>query len=273
MKKRNLPVVAATPPQGVRGEVLPSVLARYTPLALADTGNDTVLNILGEIGGWWDGVSAADVADFLEKAGGADITVNINSPGGDMFEGIAIYNLLRQYTGKVHINVIGLAASAASIIAMAGDTVQMSPASFLMIHNCWVWASGNRYDLAAAAAQLQAFDDAMCGLYHARTGLKREEIALMMDNETYINGDRALALGFCDVVIDDDTLSTSEPAPDVAAAHRVDVLLAKQGMPRSERRKLLKELKGTHNAARDVTPRADSALLDELHNWQTSLSA
>ncbi|WP_304335415.1 head maturation protease, ClpP-related, partial [Conchiformibius steedae] len=230
-------------------------------------------NILGEIGDWWYGVLAADVADFLWAAGGADVTVNINSPGGDMFEGIAIYNLLRQYTGKVHINVIGLAASAASLIAMAGDTVQMSSASFLMIHNCWLVAVGNRHDFAQTATQMQAFDDAMCGLYHARTGLAREEIAVMMDNESYINGDRALALGFCDALFDADTLPTAPPAPDAAAAHRVDVLMAKQGVPRSERRKLLKELKGTHNAARDVTPRADNALLDELKQWQASLSA
>lgn len=73
---------------------------------------------------------------------GADVTVNINSPGGDMFEGLAIYNLLREYQGKVTVKVLGIAASAASVIAMAGDDIQIGRGAFLMIHNCWVVAMG-----------------------------------------------------------------------------------------------------------------------------------
>lgn len=74
---------------------------------------------------------------------GADVTVNINSPGGDMFEGLAIYNLLREYQGKVTVKVLGIAASAASVIAMAGDDIQIGRGAFLMIHNCWVVAMGS----------------------------------------------------------------------------------------------------------------------------------
>lgn len=87
--------------------------------------------------------------------GGENVTVNINSPGGDMFEGLAIYNLLREYSGKVTVKVLGIAASAASIIAMAGDEIQIGRGAFLMIHNCWIVMIGNRHDLAKAAIDIE----------------------------------------------------------------------------------------------------------------------
>ncbi|HCF5801664.1 TPA: Clp protease ClpP, partial [Pseudomonas aeruginosa] len=104
-----------------------------------------------------------DVVDIdagaLRAIGGdVDVTVNINSPGGDVFEGLAIYNLLREHKGKVSVNIIGLAASAASFIAMAGDEIRIGRAAFLMIHNAWLIAMGNRNDLREIADWLEPFD-------------------------------------------------------------------------------------------------------------------
>nr|WP_256372528.1 head maturation protease, ClpP-related [Citrobacter sp. wls829] len=123
---------------------------------------------------------------------GADVTVNINSPGGDMFEGLAIYNLLRDYEGKVTVKVLGIAASAASIIAMAGDDIQIGRGAFLMIHNCWVYAMGNRHDFAELANSLGPFDSAMADIYAVRSGLDMETVQKLMDAESYIGGSDAI---------------------------------------------------------------------------------
>lgn len=100
------------------------------------------------------GVTAKRISAALRAIGNNDVVVNINSPGGDMFEGLAIYNLLRSHSGKVTVNILGIAASAASIIAMAGDEVQMGRGAFLMIHNCWAVGVGNRHDFAKLANDL-----------------------------------------------------------------------------------------------------------------------
>ena len=109
------------------------------------------------------------------------MVVNINSPGGDFFEGVAIYNLLREHQGRVTVQVMGLAASAASVIAMAGDQILMGDGSFLMIHNAWAVAIGNRHDMADAAKLLEPFDTAMAKVYAARSGVTEAEAARMMD--------------------------------------------------------------------------------------------
>lgn len=115
-------------------------------------------------------MTAKRIAGALRVMNGADVTVNINSPGGDMFEGLAIYNLLREYQ-ESYGQVLGIAASAASVIAMAGDDIQIGRGAFLMIHNCWVVAMGNRHDFAELSASLEPFDNAMADIYAARSGL------------------------------------------------------------------------------------------------------
>ncbi|EOG9562751.1 head maturation protease, ClpP-related [Salmonella enterica subsp. enterica serovar Newport] len=109
--------------------------------AATDDNSISVFDVIGQ-DYWGEGVTAKRIAGALRAMNGADVTVNINSPGGDMFEGLAIYNLLREYQGKVTVKVLGIAASAASVIAMAGDDIQIGRGAFLMIHNCWVVAMG-----------------------------------------------------------------------------------------------------------------------------------
>lgn len=141
MSKKQLPAApAGRPCARVTCETLPSALDRWNGGIKAAATDDNSISVFDVIGQdyWGEGVTAKRIAGALRVMNGADVTVNINSPGGDMFEGLAIYNLLREYQGKVTVKVLGIAASAASVIAMAGDDIQIGRGAFLMIHNCWV---------------------------------------------------------------------------------------------------------------------------------------
>lgn len=171
----------------------------------------TMFDVIGE--DFWSGggVTAKKVAAQLRAIAGP-VEVQINSPGGDMFEGIAIYNVLREHPHDVTVKIMGMAASAASIIAMAGDTVEIGAASFLMIHNCWVLAMGNRHDMRETAEFLAPFDAAMVDVYAARSGQKAEDIAKWMDAETFMSGSQAIERGFADALLAADKITTDEKA-------------------------------------------------------------
>ena len=160
-----------------------------------------------------------------------------------MFEGLAIYNLLREHDGDVTVRVLGIAASAASIIAMAGDKVQIARAGFLMIHNAWIVAAGNRNDFAELSAWLEPFDTAMADIYAARTGDDIKAITKLMDAETYIGGAAAVEQGFADEFIHSDQVGTSGGKASAAAVRRVESALRASGMSRSEAQTLLSEFK------------------------------
>lgn len=251
MTIKSLPAAPVGRPAALKNRDLPAAtLARWDGSIKAANTDDNSISIFDVIGAdyWGDGVTASRIAGALRSLGGADVTVNINSPGGDMFEGLAIYNLLREYQGKVTVKVLGLAASAASVIAMAGDDIQIGRGAFLMIHNCWVIAMGNRHDLSQAASDMEPFDQAMADIYSARTGLSNQDIANMMDGETYIGGSDAVEKGFADRLLSADEISDGDDSPS-AALRKIDALLAKSDTPRSERRKLLKALTGSMPSA------------------------
>lgn len=241
----------------------------------------TVIEIYDIIGfDFWtsEGVTAKSVSAALK--GAKDVIVNVNSPGGDFFEGIAIYNLLRAHEGRVDVNIMGLAASAASIVAMAGDSVRIGKAAELMIHNAWGLVIGDKSDMTKAAADFKGFDELMAGVYADRTGKARADISSMMDAETWLSGEEAVAEKFADALLDadevkEDAAAKSKPAP-VKAVRRIDALLAERGMPRSERRALIQQIKGgTPGAAvhDEVTPRADLKRLQEsLRRLETALT-
>ena len=257
----------------IRAERLPTVCAfepdadaleRWNAGVLArDTPNNTI-SILDVIGAdfFGDGVTARRVAAALRAIGDNEVTVDLNSPGGDFFEGVAIYNALRAHPQKVTVRILGLAASAASVIAMAGDDVQIGKAGFVMVHNAWVLAMGNRHDMAEAARTLEPFDDAMASVYAERAGVEKPKAAEWMDNETWFNGEQAVAEGLADGYLPADAVSEdkakAEAMQPVNATRRVDALLAKTGLPRSERRALLADAKGgMSGAAPAVTHDAD----------------
>lgn len=257
----------------IRAERLPTVCAfepdadaleRWNAGVLArETPNNTI-SILDVIGAdfFGEGVTARRVAAALRAIGDNEVTVDLNSPGGDFFEGVAIYNALRAHPQKVTVRILGLAASAASVIAMAGDDVQIGKAGFVMVHNAWVLAMGNRHDMAEAARTLEPFDDAMASVYAERAGVEKPKAAEWMDNETWFNGEQAVAEGLADGYLPADAVSEdkakAEAMQPVNATRRVDALLAKTGLPRSERRALLADAKGgMSGAAPAVTHDAD----------------
>ncbi|WP_039046546.1 head maturation protease, ClpP-related [Plesiomonas shigelloides] len=268
MTKRTLPAApAGRPCARVSCELSPMAMERWnSSLQAAASDDENTISILDVIGAdyWGEGMTAKRMAGLLRAMGGADVVVNINSPGGDMFEGLAIYNQLREYSGHVTVKVIGIAASAASIIAMAADELQIGRAAFLMIHNCWVAAVGNRHDLARVAQDMEPFDRAMQDIYSVRSGLNGTEITAMMDSETYIGGVDAVDKGLADALLEADAV-LGDPDSPTAALRKLDALLAKANTPRAERRRLLKALKGsmpgaaptndgTHDAAVTINP-------------------
>lgn len=266
MTVKSLPAAPEGRPFARENRDLPSsAMERWNGGIKAAKSDDNSISVFDVIGADWygDGVTASRIAAALRSIGGSDVTVNINSPGGDMFEGLAIYNLLREYEGKVTVKVLGLAASAASIIAMAGDEVQIGRGAFLMIHNCWVYAMGNRHDLQQIAADMVPFDKAMNDIYSARTGLDAATIDSMMDAETYIGGSDAVEKGFADRLLAADEIADGDDSP-AAALRKLDAMLAKTDAPRSERRKLLKALTGGKPGA-DATPEGMPGATDEIN--------
>lgn len=134
-------------------------------------------------------------------AGEGDITVWINSPGGDCVAAAQIYNMLMDYKGNVTVKIDGIAASAASVIAMAGTTVLMSPVSMLMIHNPMTVAMGNKNDMEKAIEMLASVKESIINAYEIKTGLSRAKISHLMDDETWMDANKAVELGFADDVL------------------------------------------------------------------------
>lgn len=161
------------------------------------------LYLEGEISSetWWgDEVTPEAFRDELRQMKG-DLTVHINSPGGDVFAGVAIYNALKDYSkGKVVVKVDGLAASIASVVAMAGDEIIMSPGSMMMIHNPWSVGIGSSDELRKAADTLDQIKDSILPIYTERSGMSEDEVKDLMDAETWMTAEKAVELGFADTV-------------------------------------------------------------------------
>lgn len=135
----------------------------------------------------------------------------INSPGGDCVAAAQIYNMLTAYNGKVTVKIDGIAASAASVIAMAGDTVLVSPVSMLMIHNPATIAWGDHADMQKAIDMLSEVKESIINAYVLKTGLSRARLSHLMDAETWMDANKAVELGFADGIIARAALKTEEP--------------------------------------------------------------
>lgn len=164
------------------------------------------LYLYGEIAdaSWMDDeITPAKFARELDALGELrELYVNIHSPGGDAFAGIAIYNILQRCPAKKIVRIDGLAASAASLIAMAGDVIQMPKSATMMIHNAWARASGEAADLRKVADELDRLGEQMAGIYAWRTGMEMDVVRAMMGAETWMSGEEACAAGFADEVVD-----------------------------------------------------------------------
>ena len=142
------------------------------------------------------------------------MTVWLNSPGGDCVAAAQIYNMLKEYPGNITIKIDGIAASAASLIAMAGDNVLMSPVSMMMIHNPLTMAVGNADDMQKAAAMLNEVKDSIINAYELKTGLSRAKLSHLMDDETWMNAVKAVELGFADGILYRDSDKEDEKTED-----------------------------------------------------------
>ncbi|BAL01353.1 putative prohead protease [Oscillibacter valericigenes Sjm18-20] len=150
---------------------------------------------------WWgDEITPKMFKDDL-LAGSGNVTVWINSPGGDVFAAAQIYNMLMDYTGKITVKIDGLAASAASVIAMAGGDVYMSPVSMLMIHNPSTIAIGDSGEMLRAKALLDEVKESIINAYELKSGLSRAKLSHLMDAETWMNANKAVELGFADKIM------------------------------------------------------------------------
>lgn len=161
----------------------------------------------------WGGVSAKSIKAQLDKMGDADeITVRINSPGGDVFDGFAIYNLLAQHPAKIHVKVDGWAASAASVIMMAGDTREVAANALVMIHNPWTMAIGDASNMRKTADLLDQIKDSIITTYKAGTTLADEEIVSLMDAETWFDAQGAIDAGLATAVVGKSDKTTKNTA-------------------------------------------------------------
>lgn len=237
-------------------------MARYdATLKAADDGEPGTIGIYSEIGESWngDGWTAKRMGAVLRSVGSRDLVVNINSPGGDVFEGLAIYNLLRAHSGKVTVNVVGLAASAASFIAMAADQINIAKAGFLMIHNAWVVAAGDKQALREVADWLEPFDNALAEIYADRTGKDVAEIAAMMDKESWLAGSDALAAGFADDYLEADRIERDEGPEARASLRQTEAALRARGLTRAEAQAMIASVKAALSDSVQPAGLSDSA--------------
>lgn len=168
----------------------------------SDTGERTLslCGVIAEESWFGDEVTPEEFRDELYDGEG-NITVLINSMGGDCFAAARIYNMLAEYPGRVTVRIDGLAASAASVIAMAGDEVWMSPVSMLMIHNPATIAAGDHQEMEKAIDMLAEVKESIINAYQSKTGISRVRLSNLMDAETWMNANKAVELGFADRVL------------------------------------------------------------------------
>jgi ATP-dependent Clp protease protease subunit len=189
-------------------------------------GNGVTIGLYDQIGE--PGISTGQFKEALRAAAGRPLTLEVDSPGGSVFTAISIYNLLLEYQGPIAARVIGVAASAASMIIMAAQRIEIASTAFVMIHEAMALAWGNKSELAGVIDLLAEVDEALISMYAAKTGLEDAEIAALMEAETWLRGQAAVDAGFADSVIESDAgpaasfdLSTFRNVPsDLAHAPR-----------------------------------------------------
>ena len=181
-----------------------------------DDSGGRVLRLEGPIDSesfWGDEITPQMFRDELYADEG-DITLWINSPGGNVFCAAEIYTMIRDYPGNVTVRIASIAASAASVVAMAGNVVQMSPTALIMIHDPSTIAMGNAKDMEKAITTLNEVKESIINAYAFKTGLSRNRISKLMSDETWLNAKKAVELGFADVILFEDKPKDPEEDPD-----------------------------------------------------------
>lgn len=262
MTIRKLPELQLPRINGVSHEIPKKAMTNWDRgvTALASENTITIFDVIGDF--YDSGFTVSRMSAALRSIGDKPVTVQINSPGGIYDDGLAIYNLLRAHPARVTTQVIGMAASAASIIAMAGDEIQIGKAAHFMIHNTQWVAIGDRNVMLEAHDAMVIFDETLVGLYSDRTGIERADLQAMMDAETYLSGQKAVDMGFADAFLPTDPIK-NVTGGEKPLAYQVEEALQGQGWSRAKSRRALKELRGMPGAASNVTPRADESETDD----------
>lgn len=184
-------------------------------------GDELVIDgVISDESWWGDEATPQALRDELGNHNG-DLTVSINSPGGDVFAGIVMYNALKDYKGNVTVRIDGLAASIASVIAMAGDKIIMNSGSMMMIHKPWTLAMGNTDELAKVQEVLQSIEASILPIYVARTGLTEQEVQDMLNAETWLTASEAVDKGFADEMVEPKKASVSETIKQMLTGGRL----------------------------------------------------
>lgn len=194
--------------------------------SLASAGRTADIFIFGDITSWdWQesDVSSYTLARAIQDLDVDEIAVHINSYGGEVAEGLAIHNSLKNHPAKIRTVCDGFACSAASVVFMAGDDRVMNPASLLMIHNAWTSASGNAKELRKAADDLETISAASAEAYRAKVNLSDEELAALLDNETWITPADAVSWGFATEVLEEEVAETASQSARAAVFQALTV--------------------------------------------------
>ena len=216
-----------------------------------------VLELNGTIASesWFDDdVTPQMFKDELFAADG-DVTIWINSPGGDCIAASQIYSMLMDYKGNVTVKIDGIAASAASVIAMAGTEVLMAPTALMMIHNPATMAFGDHVEMQKAIEMLDEVKESIINAYEIKTGLTRAKLSHLMDDETWMNAKKAMELGFADGMLEDDKKSE---APEAYA-------FSSKAVDRALINKLVDKTKAEKQPEPEVTGRSVDMLMDRLN--------
>lgn len=186
----------------------------YRIIAKKDRAEIYLYGVIGQ-DFWGDGISAKMFADDLKKAGDVSrIDLRINSEGGDVFDGKAMYTLLTEHRAKVTTHVDGLAASAASYVAMAGNEIVIAEAAFMMIHPAWTITVGGATELREMADRLDTINETIADVYVARTGQDYDKVKKWMDAETWFTGSEAVETGFADRMVENQKVAATIRHPD-----------------------------------------------------------
>lgn len=259
MSLRNLPEIKAfQKPDWLNFGAPDENVEAFDPNIEAATEDEASISIYGQIG--LDPFSAVDnterrIGNALRSIGKRDVTVSINSPGGNFFSGLAIYNLLRAHPAKVTVQVIAMAGSAASVVAMAGDEILMADGSFIMVHKASAVSIGNEFDMKDAAELLAEVDDSMAEVYAARAGVDRKVARSWMERRrgdgTMFNASSAIENGLADAKLSASAVKVKAEATKIVPRERIveNALIAAANMSPQEAKALVAEMKtGTRDA-------------------------
>lgn len=214
---------------------------------------------------WFDDDVTPQIFKDELNSGSGDITVWINSPGGDCIAAAQIYNMLMDYKGNVTVKIDGIAASAASVIAMAGTKVLVSPVSMLMIHNPMTVAYGNSAEMQKAIDMLGSVKDSILNAYEIKTGLSRTKLSHLMDAETWMDANKAIELGFADELMQRSAATDEVPVPQVS------MMFSRTAVVNSLMDKLAAKCKIEAKPTQTETKVTADSLMDRLNlikNWR-----